>query len=422
MQRARPRDWASTQTRVDRYAGSRLTGAMPKLSQTAHAIRPGVFSELERAISERRAAGGDLVPLHIGDTCLPPPAASRFERHLHGGDSSIYAYGATVGLPELRDALAHHALLRGRGWGTMTGESNVQLGVGATHALSCAARVVLERDDEVLLASPYWPLAHGILASAGANVVEVPLTSRLYADPSLLAGDLLRERLTDRTRAIYVITPNNPDGKTLSVRDLSSVAALARERDLWVFADEVYADYAFASEHVSIARLDGMSERTISAYSFSKSHALAGARVGWVIAPSDVVSAMRKVSTHSVFNVPVLMQRAALAALGDDAWVADARSHYLKARDAAHQALRGTKVRASLADGGVYLFADFAEALEGRPLAELLKLAVAEGVLLAPGEAFGAAFTTHARICYTSAPLDRVMVGIERLKVALGKL
>ena len=65
MQRARPRDWASTQTRVDRYAGSRLTGAMPKLSQTAHAIRPGVFSELERAISERRAAGGDLVPLHI---------------------------------------------------------------------------------------------------------------------------------------------------------------------------------------------------------------------------------------------------------------------------------------------------------------------------------------------------------------------
>ncbi len=395
---------------------------MAKLSQTAHAIRPGIFSVLERAISERRAAGGDLVPLHIGDTCLPPPAAARFDRHLQCADSEIYAYGATVGLPELRDALARHAHARARGFPAMTGESNIQLGVGATHALSCAARVVLEPNDEVLLASPYWPLAHGILASAGASVVEVPLTSRLYADPSLVAGELLREHVTDRTRAIYLITPNNPDGKTLSTRDLSSIASLARERDLWVFADEVYADYAFASEHVSISRIDGMAERTISAYSFSKSHALAGARVGWVIAPGEVVSAMRKVSTHSVFNVPVLMQRAALAALGDDPWVANARSYYLEARDAAHDALRGAKVRAFLAEGGVYLFADFTEVLEGRPLSELLKLAVAEGVLLAPGEAFGAAFTGHARICYTSAPLDRVMIGIERLKVALAKL
>ena len=358
------------------------------------------------------------MPLHIGDTCLPPPAASRFERHLHGGDSSIYAYGATMGLPELRAAIAARAVKAGFAPEGTDGATNVLLGAGATHALSCAVRAVVEPGDEVLLASPYWPLAHGILAAAGAVVREVPLTSV----PGRDAGEILRAAATPETKALYLITPNNPDGSVLSRLDLASIARFAVERDLWVISDEVYADYTYEGEHVSMSTLPGMEERTLAAYSFSKSHALAGARVGYVLGPEAVVALARRASIHSVFNVPVASQRVALEALGDASWVASARDDYRAARDVVARALEGTGARFVLPGGGVYFFPDFAPVLGGRPLRALLERAIERGVLLAPGEAFGAAFPTHARICFTSVPVPQVLEGIEALKRAIDDL
>ena len=389
---------------------------MPSLAAAVTAIRPSMFAELEAAIASRRAGGGDLVPLHIGDTHRAPPAAARYEAQLAGArDEDLYAYGATVGLAELRDALCVYAASKGRGFAGMSGAANVQLGVGATHALSCAARVVLGPGDDALLAAPYWPLAHGIVASTGAWVIEVV---RRESDAD--AAEAFERALTPKTRAIYMITPNNPDGRVLSRSDLAAIGRLAVKHDLWVIADEVYADYAFASDHHALSREDGMAERTISAFSFS--HALAGARVGYVLAPAGVVSAMRKLSTHSVFNGPVLMQRSALAALGDEAWVAEARADYLRARDSVSVAFEGSGARFRPAEGGVYLFVDFSELLGGRPLRRLLELAVARGVLLAPGEAFGEAFSTSARLCYSSAPLPRVLEGVARLREAIADL
>jgi len=393
------------------------------LSVLASRIRPGVFAELEGAIARRRAQGGTIVPLHIGDTHRLPPDAARFERILGAsGDPAVYAYGATFGLPELRAALAARAVQMGRAPEGTDGTRNVLLGAGATHALSCAARAVLEPGDEVLLASPYWPLAHGILTGAGAVVREVPLSSRLYDDGGLLAGEILRAAATPQTKALYVITPNNPDGKVLSRRDLESIARFAVERDLWVISDEVYADYTYELDHVSLAMLPGMAERTLAAYSFSKSHALAGARVGYVLAPEAVVSLARRVSIHTVFNVPVASQRVALEALGDAAWVGTARSDYRAARDVTARAFEGTGARFALPEGGVYFFPDFAPVLGGRPLRVLLERAIERGVLLAPGEAFGAAFPTHARLCFTSAPLPQVLEGIDALKRAIDDL
>ncbi len=397
---------------------------MPELSDVARAIRTGVFAELEGAIAERRGRGGDIVPLHIGDTHRAPPAQARYERAIEGAtDEALYAYGATAGVAELRDAIAAGLEARGRGLPGMSGEAHVLVGAGATHALSCAVRAVVGPGDEVALASPYWPLAHGILASAGARIREVPLTSRLYEDPSLDAAEILAAGLGPRTRALYLITPNNPDGKVLSAAQLAAVARLAVERDLWVIADEVYADYTYQGEHVSVARLPGMAERTITAYSLSKSHALAGARIGYAVAPAEVVRAARRVSVHSVFNVPVVAQRAALGAVRSGAaWMSEARQDYVAARDAAAAALEGSGVRFHLAEGGVYLFLDFRELLGDRPLRALMEPAIERGVLLAPGEAFGAGFERFARLCYTSVPRARVVEGIRRLREALGAL
>ena len=315
---------------------------MATLSESAQRIRPGVFAELQKQIDARTAKGQSIVPLHIGDTHLAPPPGALFARALEPDPSAdaLYRYGATAGLPELRDAIAERARgLFGLADATaLTGERHVHVGVGGTHALYCAARAVLDAGDEVLVASPYWPLSVGILHACSARPVEVPFTSRLYADPSLDAGSLFAAQLTTRTKALYFITPNNPDGKVLTRAQLESVASFALEHDLWVFADEVYADVTFEAPHVSIASLPGMAERTITVQSFSKSHALAGARVGAVVAPDAGIAAARRVGVHTVFNVPLAMQRAALGAIR-----AGARGCRRRARSTAR---RGTWRRA----------------------------------------------------------------------------
>lgn len=390
---------------------------MTRLSRPSQAMRAGVFAELEAAIAARRASGGDIIPLHIGDTYRLPPPSAHIERAIHDASpDALYAYGATAGLVELRDAIAAYVRRHGRGYPDAT-EGNVLLGVGATHALSCAARVVLDEGDDVLLASPYWPLAHGIITQTGARAVEVPLPRE--RDPA----ELLADAITPRTRALYLISPNNPDGRIFTPEEAQRIAELAVERDLWVMSDEVYADYAYEREPTSLAVLPFMAERTLTAFSFSKSHALAGARVGYVIAPASLVLAARKISVHTAFNVPVAMQRVALAALRDgDAWIVEARVDYRAARDATTTALEGSGVRFAHAEGGVYLFLDFEDALDGRPLKLLLEHAIDRGVLLAPGESCGVAHTTCARLCFTSVPLPRVLEGVRRLRLAMDNL
>jgi aspartate/methionine/tyrosine aminotransferase len=394
-----------------------------RLSRSAETIRPGVFAELQARIERFTAGGGDLVPLQIGDTFLDPPAEARFPAVIDASalEPELYRYGATLGLSTLRAAFAQR--LRDRCGLAVDPDQELLLGCGATHALFCAARAVLDPGDDVLLASPYWPLSHGVLSACGARVIEVPFTSRLYEDPSLDAGELFRAALTPHTKAIYFITPNNPDGKVLTRTQLAQIAAFAVAHDLWVFADEAYADHAFDAPHVSIATLPGMAERTITAHSLSKSHALAGVRLGCVVGPSAMVKAARKVAIHTTFNVPVVAQRSALAALqAGDAWTDRARDEYRAARDAAIEALAGSAATFGRAEGGTYLFLDFAPVLQGRPLQVLLERAIDHGVLLAPGEAFGRPWSTHARLCYTAVPRARLLEGIARLRAAIDSL
>lgn len=393
---------------------------MRTLSRAAARIKPAVFSSLEVAIARRKARGEDIVPLHIGDTHLPPPAAARAAiSALVGDDAELFRYGATAGLPELRSAMA--AELR-RASVEADPETEILVANGGTHALACVARAILDDGDEVVLGTPTWPLAPGVFAQVGAIPVEAELSQRLYADPQADARALLEAKVTERTRALYVVSPNNPDGKVLSRACLERIADLARERDLWVFSDEVYADTVFAGEHVSIASLPGMRERTVVLRSLSKSHALAGCRVGYVAAPADVIAVGRRVSTHSGFNVAVAMQRAALAALGDATFAAEARARYRASRDAALGALAGLPVVAHAPEGATYLFVDFAPFLNDRPLLDLLERAVDHGVLLTPGGAFGEAFAQHARLCFTSVPVEQVVRGLGRLRTAMASL
>jgi aspartate/methionine/tyrosine aminotransferase len=191
--------------------------------------------------------------------------------------------------------------------------------------------------------------------------------------------------------------------------------AFAVEHDLWLFADEVYADIVYEGRYVPTATLPQAAPRTITVHSLSKSHALAGYRIGYVVAPAEVVAQARRVSTHTGFNVPVVLQKAAVAALNHgDAWALSARETYRAARKASADCLLAHGLPFVSGEGGTYHFVDCASLLGGGNLTALLTRALDAGVLLAPGDAFGASYDQWARICFSSAPIADVLDGIAR--------
>jgi aspartate/methionine/tyrosine aminotransferase len=386
-------------------------------SRSAALITRGIFADLIPRMQAQTRRKGGLIGLHIGDTHRDPPEGARYSdlEDPSAFEPELYRYGDVAGIDGLKEAFASHLTASGHG-PKLVDPKCVAVASGATHALFCAARAVLEPGDEVLVASPYWPLAVGVLRTAGAVPVEVPLTQKLYSDPRLTPGRLLAEATTERTRAVYIATPNNPDGKVLSGEQLASVAQLARTRSLWVLADEVYCDYVYEGSHTSIARFEDVADQTLSVYSLSKSHALAGARVGFAVGPEQVIAVARRIATHTVFHPTVAGQRLALSALrAHPSWIDNARSEYRAARDATVHALTRAGVVLRAPEGGSYAFIDLGPVLGKRSLKDFLEAAIDAGVLLAPGDGFGRDYGSWARLCFTGVSRDRLREGVSRL-------
>jgi aspartate/methionine/tyrosine aminotransferase len=387
----------------------------PELSTAARALRESIFSRLAGKLARH---GEDGVPLHLGDTWLPPPPGLRLEER----ETALWRYGAPAGEAGLLDALA--AKLRARNQLDWVEPAHLQVTVGATQALQAAARAVVEPGDEVVVPTPHWPLIRGIVTNVGGLPIETPLSQLLYEDATRDPAALLERVITPRTVALYVITPNNPDGKVLDRKQLGAIAELARARNLWVLADEVYEDLAYSGEHVSIASLPGMAERTLTVFSLSKSYALAGYRLGYAVGPPALMKAVRKIANHTVYNVPDVLQRAAARLLADpasDRWLADARTTYLAARELAASLVRAPH---HLPDGATYLFLDLAPYVGDQPEAiwPLVEQLLDEGVSISPGEQFGRGYERHARICFTAVPPNRLQVGLERLDKVLARV
>ncbi len=393
------------------------------LSGPAGELPSSVLARLLACCPDQR----DIVPFHVGNTHLAPPACARVGAlsEVDGCDRSLYGYADPRGDPALLAAIVDK-LRRQNEIASATTES-VQITCGATHALSLGLRAVLDPGDELLVLAPYWPMIRGVATSAGVRIVEVPAPAGAVADAAEdEAADRVAEHIaasvTPKAAAIYLSNPNNPDGHVYTAAELEGIARAAARCGLWIIADEVYEAFTFdGRRHRSIASLPGAAERTLTAFSFSKSYAQAGLRVGYLVGPEPVLAAARNFAHHSVYNVPRAMQRAALAALEQgDEFLASARAGYEQARDAATRAIA---LDAQSPDGGTYLFLDLAEALlpgEKDALPALERLARA-GVLLVPGYAFGSEYTRYARLCFSAVPLDALEEGIARLNRALGR-
>lgn len=397
--------------------------SFPRLSAAASSLPSSIFARLYERLSR---FSGDVIPLQIGDTYRAPPLAARFEQQPFVAQAAttadareLYAYAPPAGWGQLIEHIVGKVSAQNK---IATSTNGVQITCGATHALSCAVAALLDPGDELLLLTPHWPLIHGIAQSRSVMPVEVNMTQELLAgtlSPSDGIAAQLTAALTPNTRAIYICSPNNPDGYVYSAEELGHIARFAAAHDLWILSDEVYEDYVYSGVHTSIASLPEATGRTLTVFSFSKSYGMAGLRLGYVVGPDAVIAAVRKMANHSVYNVPQALQRAALAAMQSGGeFLVQARQEYLAAGELVQRTLAAP---ASLPRGSTYLFLDLRRWSEhGNSLCVLEEFAEA-GVLLAPGAAFGDAYKGFARLCFTAVDQVRLVEGVARMNQVLAK-
>ena len=309
--------------------------------------------EIHRVAQQALANGEDVIVLSVGDPdfATPAPIVERAVEALRGGDTH---YSAVSGREPLRVAIAEqHARMTG----CAASAGNVILTAGAQNAVFATSLCLLEEGDEVIVPEPMYLTYEACVRAAGATLVAVPVDREraFHVD-----CDALEAAVTPRTRAIFFATPCNPTGVVMQREDLERIARLACEHDLWVLSDEVYAELTFEREHVSIVSLPGMAERTVTLGSLSKSHAMAGWRVGWAIGPTELIEHMGRLALAMLYGLPGFIQQAALTALQNKTQIAaEMRAIYRRRRDVVFERLhRVPGLRCLLPEAGMFMMVD----------------------------------------------------------------
>jgi len=381
----------------------------PLLAATSNGLSDRVYSALaERA----RSLPGPIYPLHVGDTWLEPLPAARAEAQRTEDHPRLHNYSPVQGEPALLAAIQARLAAR---YGALVEVERLQIMPGATCGLAMVAAALLDPGDEVLLLSPFWPLIRGILASRGCTPVEVPFYTRL-PERAFDPEEALESRITERTAAIYVNSPNNPTGRVLPQDVAAAIGRVAARHGLWVLADEAYEDLVYGEPIRPLWMREDFADRTVATHTLSKSYALAGARVGYTHGPSAAMRAIRGVQAFNSYCAARPMQFAAARALAEgDAWLARARSAYAEAGRAAAVAVGVPPPQA-----GTFLFFDTAPFFRaGEALDGFLERCLAAGVLLTPGPACGRDYASWVRLCFTAVPPDQLGQGLERLGAVL---
>jgi len=373
----------------------------PEVTTTVASMRGSLYS---LSAGRDDAPAVPVCPLNVGDTWFEPFEGGRMEDLSAKDYPELHRYAAPRGIPPLIDAIVEKVRDRN---GLTCERASVMVTAGATGGLSCAVGMLAAADEEVLILAPFWPLIRGITQTFRAKPVEVPFYDRV--DSAQAAVDLVREHLSPKSVALYVSTPSNPTGRVLPEEWLQALAELARSENLWLLSDEVYEDYVYSGEHVSIGRF--APERTISAYSFSKAYGMAGNRTGYLVGPPEAIAQAEKIATHSYYSAPTAGQIAGLRALqSGKPWIDRARESYRAAGAAA-----AAELGLSSPQGSTFLFVDAASALDERGIEGLLADCLEDGVAVAPGASCGLDYATWLRLCYTSARPAEVEAAISKL-------
>lgn len=321
-------------------------------------------------------------------------------------------YAPSSGIAPLLEALA--AKLRG-GNAVPAEPSDLIVVNGGMQGLFAAFQSVVNPGDEVVMFSPYWtPVRDLVGLTRGTPVFVDTVRARREG-----FREAIEAKMTERTRCIYLNTPQNPTGIVFTRAELEAVAAVARARDLVVVSDEAYEHITYDAEHVSIASLPGMFERTISCFTFSKSYAMTGWRLGYAAAPEPFITGLRKLVLTSTNGVSTPTQWAGLAALTTESdFVESCRSAYRARRDLLVGGLREIGFRIEAPAGAFYAFPDATPF--GSDSWALSRMLLERGrVACLPGVIFGAEGEGHLRFSFSTS-LETIERGLEALRGVLG--
>ncbi|MEU3722216.1 pyridoxal phosphate-dependent aminotransferase [Streptomyces sp. NPDC031705] len=386
------------------------SSSRPFLNRRLAAFGTTIFAEMS-ALAAR--TGSINLGQGFPDTDGPAEIAEAAVRAIRDGRGNQYPPGP--GVPELRTAVAaHQQRFHGLSYDP---ETEVLVTAGATEAIAASLLALLEPGDEVIALEPFYDSYAACIAMAGA--VRVPHTLRApHFRPDL---DALRDAVTPRTRLLLLNTPHNPTGTVLTRAELAAIAELAVERDLLVVTDEVYEHLVFDGEHVPLASLPGMRERTVTISSAGKTFSFTGWKVGWVTAPPALVSAVRSAKQFLTYVSSGPFQYAVAEALAlPDAYYDGFRADLAAKRDLLSDGLAAAGFRVFRPQGTYFITTDISPLGEKDGLAFCRALPERCGVVAVPNQVFyddpsaGAAQVRWA-FCKRTEVLQEAVTRLRRL-------
>ena len=384
--------------------------------------RIGVESAFEVLVKARalEAQGKSVIHLEIGEPDFPTPR-NIVEAGKRALDEGWTKYGATQGLPELRQAIARHVSCTR---GISVGPENVCVTPGGKPIMYFAIIALLGPGDEAIYPDPGFPIYESMIRFQGATPVPVALReSRGFS----LDLDEFRARLTDRTKLVILNSPHNPTGGIIPADDIRELAKILRDRDVMVLSDEIYGRITYDrppgydGAPTSIASMDGMLEKTIILDGFSKTYSMTGWRLGYGVMPTWLAEAVVKLMVNSNSCTASFTQRAGVEALEGPQDAVDAMvAEFKRRRDAIVKALNSLPgFRCPMPAGAFYAFPNVeGTGMDSKDLADYLLYEA--GVACLDGQCFGAEGRGYLRLSYANS-LENILDAVERIRRVSGK-
>lgn len=349
----------------------------------------------------------NVISLGVGEPDFDTPWHIR-EEGIYSLEQGRTYYTSNAGLLPLRQEISRY--LRER-FDLPYSPEEILVTVGGSEAIDVAFRAMLDPGDEVIIPEPCFVSYLPCVKMAGGVPVEIALEEK---DQFKLTPKKLREAVTDKTKMVVLPFPNNPTGAIMTAQELQAVADIIKEKDLFVLSDEIYSELSYHGQHVSVASIPGMAERTVVVNGFSKSFAMTGWRLGYAAAPEEIIKQMVKIHQYIIMSSPTTSQYAAIEALRNGLEdVGRMREAYNQRRRFLVKALNEMGLSCFEPHGAFYVFPNISrfgmtsEGFSGRLLRE-------QRVAVVPGDAFGKCGEGFLRISYACS--------IESLKVALEKI
>lgn len=325
-------------------------------------------------------------------------------------------YTANSGLAELRKAISEN--IRKNTGVSYCDNDEIIVTVGGSEGIDISIRTLIENGDEVLIVEPCFVCYAPIVSLCGGVPVSVQTTEETQFR---LTPEMLREKITDKTKLLILPFPNNPTGAIMERSDLEAIAEVIRDTNILILSDEIYSSLTYGTKHCSIIEIEGMKERTIYVNGFSKAYAMTGWRLGYVAGPKPIIKQMLKIHQYGIMSSPTVSQYAAVEALENcDEDIVKMRDEYDMRRRWLVKALNDIGLTCFEPKGAFYVFPSIkSTGLTSEEFCE--RLVYEHNVAVVPGNAFGECGEGYIRISYAYS-LKHIMTAIDRIKEFLADL